>query len=112
MIDSGLGAARVPGAAQTAQPALGPPPDWTGTDARSGGWVIIPDHVDATNPCRIYELDDPAQRKYVYEIVLTDGTPADINQLIDHTLLAEMWDRLYLPHDIRVAWRHTLRALG
>jgi len=87
---------------------LGPPAGWTGSDARTSGWVVIPDHVDPTNPQRVYELDDPAERKYVYEIVLADGTDEDINRLIDHTLLAELWDRLYLPHPVRVAWRQAL----
>jgi hypothetical protein len=99
-----------PAGVNAPRPALGPPAGWTGTAARSSGWVEIPDHVDPTNPCRVYELDDPAQRKYVYEIVLTDGTDADINGHIDRALLADMWERLYLPTTVRAAWTRVLRA--
>ena len=61
-------------------------------------------------PVRVYDLDDPAERKYVYEIVLTDGTCVDINRLIDPTFLAELWDRLYLADDLRAAWAPTVVA--
>jgi hypothetical protein len=98
------GARLVADAAHVARPVLGPPADWTGTDAPTDGAVLIPDHVDPTNPRRVYELEDRAECKYLYEIVLTDGTAADINRLIADTLLADLWDRLYLPHDVRVAW--------
>jgi hypothetical protein len=97
-------------AVDVARPVLGPPTDWTGRDARTDGSVLIPDHVDPTNPRRVYEVDDRAECKYLYEIVLTDGTPADINRLIDQTLLVELWDRLYLPHDVRAAWAQTVSS--
>lgn len=88
--------------------ALGPPPDWTGSAARTSGWVIIPDHVDPTNPQRVYEIDDADERKYLYEIVLADGNADDINRLIDGGTLAELWDRLYLPRHVRCAWRQAV----
>jgi hypothetical protein len=83
---------------------LGPPDDWTGIDAPTGGIVLIPDHIDPTNPRRVYDLDNTAECKYLYEIVLADGTPTDINELINQTLLARLWDGLYLPRDVRAAW--------
>ena len=79
------------------RPTSGPPPDWTGTHARSSGWVVIPEHVDPTNPCRVYELDDPAQR---------------INGHIDRGLLADMWERLYRPDNVRAAWTQVIRAVS
>jgi hypothetical protein len=91
-------------------PYLGPPPDWDDATAVTGGAVVLPDHIDPTNPRRVYDLDDPAERKYVYEIVLTDGTGTDINRLIDPTLLAQLWDRLYLADDLRAAWAPTVVA--
>jgi len=91
-------------AADVSRRVLGPPPDWTGTDAPTHGAVLIPDHVDPTNPRRVYELEDRAECKYLYEIVLTDGTCADINRFFGLALLVDLWDGLYLPHDVRVAW--------
>jgi hypothetical protein len=97
------------------RPALGPPDGWTGTEARTSGAVLVPDQIDPSNPRRVYELEDRDERKYLYEIVLTDGTAADINGLIDRSWLVELWDRLYLPADVRAAWAPvigTLRLVG
>jgi hypothetical protein len=88
----------------------GPPGDWTGMDARTDGAVVIPDYIDPTNPRRVYELDNDAECRYLYAIVLTDGTPADINRLIDRALLVGLWDRLYLPHGVRAAWAQTVSS--
>ena len=41
----------------------------------------------------------------VYEIVLTEGLPNDIEALIDGGLLVDLWDDLYLRKDIRNAWQ-------
>ena len=77
---------------------------WTGSTAPTSGIVVVPDHVDPTNFRRVYDLDDPAERKYLYEVVLADGTAEDIERLIHHTHLTELWDRLYLPTAVRRTW--------
>jgi hypothetical protein len=82
----------------------GPPAGWPAGPVPTEGAVVIGDHIDPTNPHRVYELDDPAQCKYLYEIVLADGTGDDINRLIDRRRLAELWHRLYLPASVRQAW--------
>jgi hypothetical protein len=92
------------------RPVLGPPADWTGMDAPTCGAVLIPDHIDPTNPRRVFELEDQAECKYLYAIVLADGTPADVNRLIDRVLLVGLWDRLYLPHGVRAAWAETVSS--
>jgi hypothetical protein len=92
------------------RPVHGPPADWTGMDAPTSGAVLIPDHIDPTNPRRVFELEDQAECKYLYAIVLADGTPADINRLIDRVLLVRLWDRLYLPHGVRAAWTETVSS--
>jgi hypothetical protein len=94
------------------RPQVGPPVDWTGLAALSDCTVVvIPDHIDATNPRRVYDLDDPAERKYLYEVVLADGTSADINRLIARPLLLELWDGLYLSQEVRSAWAETITGL-
>jgi hypothetical protein len=90
---------------------LGPPVDWTGKDAPLDGVVLIPDYVDPTNPRRIYDLDCSVECRYLYEVVLVDGTAADINRLIAPTILIEVWDRLYLPLAVRAGWTPMVRAL-
>lgn len=62
---------------------------WSGPHPRDVRW-------DVTN------LD---RRRDLYEIVLVEGTFDDIVQLIDGPALVEVWDRMYLPHRFRSAWR-------
>ena len=78
--------------------------DWSGSDALVSSAAYIPDHIDPTNPQRVFELDDAAQCRYLYEIVLTDGTPDDIARFIEPTRLAQFWDSLHLPGEVRRAW--------
>jgi hypothetical protein len=90
---------------------IGPPVDWTGLLAPTDCFVAIPDHIDPTNPRRVYDLDDRAERKYLYEVVLADGTSADINRLIARTVLLDLWDGLYLSQAVRSSWADTITAL-
>jgi hypothetical protein len=40
----------------------------------------------------------------VYEIVLQEGTPADITAYVDGALLVDLWEDLVLPRAVRSAW--------
>jgi hypothetical protein len=40
----------------------------------------------------------------VYEIVLQEGTPADILAYVDGALLVDLWEDLVLPRAVRSAW--------
>ena len=91
--------------------SAGPPDNWTGTSAPTEGVVLIPDHVDPTNPRRVYDLGHRAERKYLYEAVLVDGTGADINRFIARSILVDLWDDLYLPRAVRCAWAATIEPL-
>lgn len=62
---------------------------WSGPHPRDVRW-------DVTDPDRLRDL---------YEIVLVEGTLDDIVQLIDGPGLVAVWDRMYLPHRVRSAWR-------
>ena len=88
--------------------AVGPPADWTGREAPVEGVVLVPDHIDPTNPRRIYDLAHRAECKYLYEVVLVDGTATDINRFIARTILVDLWDGLYLPWAVRSAWATTI----
>jgi hypothetical protein len=87
-----------------------PPVGWTGTRAPRKGAVVLPDHIDPTNPRRVYELDEPVECKYVYEVVLVDGTAADVERFVDRARLVELWPCLYLPRWVRDAWAPTIAA--
>jgi hypothetical protein len=40
----------------------------------------------------------------VYEIVLQEGTPADVLAYVDGVLLVDLWEDLVLPRTVRSAW--------
>jgi len=57
-----------------------------------------------SEPGRVFRLADRADRERVYEVVLREGTPADILSYIDGALLVDLWPDLVLPRDVRAAW--------
>ena len=52
-----------------------------------------------------WDVADLDRRRDLYEIVLVEGSLDDITRLIDGPGLVEVWDRMYLPHRVRSAWR-------
>jgi hypothetical protein len=72
--------------------------------ARALASVTLPLHVNWSQPGRVFDLGDRAQRARVYEIVLREGVAADVLAHVDGVLLVELWDELVLPCEIRAAW--------
>lgn len=52
-----------------------------------------------------WDLSDPVRRRDLYEIVLVEGTLDDIRELVNGPELVRLWDEIYLPPWVRVAWR-------
>ena len=73
------------------------------------GRVHLPPHLDWSSG-REYDLDDPADRVRVYEIVLREGTLDDLRTFVDPMRLAEAFQQLFLPTAIAEAWRALLDA--
>lgn len=75
--------------------------------------VVLPDHLDWSGAPRAYHLVDRRDRARVYEIVLREGTDADLLTYVDGVLLVEIWDDLILPRPLRAAWEPLIvRYLG
>jgi len=53
---------------------------------------------------RSFDLAVREARLRAYEIVLREGAPADIEQVVDGVLLCEAWADLVLPRELRSAW--------
>ena len=68
-------------------------------DAAAASWTI-----------GSFDLRSRADRARVYEIVLQEGTPADILTYIDGVLLVDLWEDLVLPRGIRSAWAPLISA--
>lgn len=66
--------------------------------------VNLPLHLNWSDAGRRYDLRDRRQRARVYEIVLREGTPADVVAYVDGVLLLDLWDELVLPAAVRAAW--------
>lgn len=66
--------------------------------------VELPLHLNWSAPGRVFDLRSRADRARVYEIVLQEGTPADIMTYVDGALLVDLWDDLVLPRAVRSAW--------
>lgn len=65
----------------------------------------MPLHLDWSRPGRNVHLADRRERARAYEIVLREGTPADIESIVDGSLLLDLWDELLLPRGLRSAWQ-------
>lgn len=61
-------------------------------------------HLWWSGPPRTFDLGERHDRLRVYEIVLREGTPDDIESIVDGVLLCEAWPDLVLPSRLRAAW--------
>lgn len=66
--------------------------------------VVLPGHLHWSGPSRAYKLSDRSDRARVYEIVLREGTEADLLTYVDGALLVDLWEDLILPRLLREAW--------
>jgi len=62
-------------------------------------------HIWWSGPPRVFDLSVREQRLRAYEIILREGTPLDIEAVIDEMLLNEAWNDLVLPSELRRAWQ-------
>jgi hypothetical protein len=72
--------------------------------ARALAVVDLPLHLNWSAPGRTFDLRARADRARVYEVVLQEGTPADILAYVDGALLVDLWDDLVLPRAVWSAW--------
>jgi transcriptional regulator with XRE-family HTH domain len=72
--------------------------------------VTMPLRLNWSEPGRVFNLANRAQRARVYEIVLREGGPEDVRAYLDGALLVDLWDDLVLPRDVRAAWQPLIDA--
>lgn len=71
---------------------------------RAFATVVLPLHLNWSDPGAEHNLADRHDRMRVYEIVLREGVPEDICTYLDGALLVDLWSELFLPAEIRAAW--------
>lgn len=67
--------------------------------------IHLPIHLDWSSPSREVQLSERRQRLQAYEVVLREGSPADIESIVDGSLLVDGWEDMYLPAAVRDAWQ-------
>jgi hypothetical protein len=70
----------------------------------------MPLHLEWSRARRVVDLADRRQRARVYEVVLREGRPIDIESIIDGALLVDLWDELVVPKRLRSAWQPLIDA--
>jgi hypothetical protein len=80
--------------------------------ARALAVVELPLHLNWSAPGRMFDLRTRADRARAYEIVLQEGTPADILAYVDGALLIDLWQDLVLPRAVRSAWAPLISPSG
>jgi len=83
---------------------------WRLPVSRAMATITLPLHVSRSEPGRVSQLADRAQRARVYEALLPEGQPADIVAYVDGARLVDLWDELVLPRDVRDAWAPVIAA--
>lgn len=76
------------------------------------GTVELPLRLFWSAPDRRFSLDDPEERKLLYQTVLREASrPEDLTGLLDAGTLIGLWPELYLPRGVREAWEDRHPAL-
>lgn len=65
----------------------------------------LPIHINWSQINREFDLSLRKDRERVYEQVLQEGTPRDIESTIDGLFLLDLWSELVLPKYVRAAWQ-------
>ena len=72
--------------------------------------MVLPLHLEWSQPERVVDLSDRHVRGRVYEVVLREGRPSDIEGIVDGAMLVDLWDELVLPRRLRAAWQSLIDA--
>jgi len=78
----------------------------------ASGVVELPLRLYWSAPDRTFSLDDPAERRKVYRIVVREAhRPDDLAVFLDGDTLIALWPGIFLPNPVRRAWEDEHPAL-
>lgn len=66
--------------------------------------VELPLELNWSDPGRRFRLRNRRERGRLYEIVLREGLPADVERWVDGALLVDLWPDIVVPRPVREAW--------
>jgi hypothetical protein len=79
--------------------------DLAGLRGPQHGTVELPLWLYWSGPSPVFDLDHPALRRWLYEIVLREASrPEDLTGYLNRDTLTALWPELYLPRGVRQAW--------
>lgn len=84
---------------------------WDCPRVLASGRITLPLHVAWSGQGEL-DLHDPADRRYAYELVLSEGTAEDVRAYVDLDVLVAEWNRLRLAPHVRAQWGAWLRERG
>jgi transcriptional regulator with XRE-family HTH domain len=73
--------------------------------------VTLPLGLNWSTPGAVFDLADRRRRSRCYEIVLREGSPAELRRFVDGALLVDTWADLVLPRELRAAWQPVIDAV-
>jgi len=75
------------------------------SSAPINGTLRLPLHIWSSGPGPIsVDMSNPADRRFVYEQVLANGTSNDVDALIHPAQLIADWDELFMPAAVAEIW--------
>jgi len=78
--------------------------------AKALGRVRLPLSVNWSKPEFEFALANRDQRARCYEVVLREGMPEHILEIVDGALLVDLWHDIVLPRAIRVHWEPMIES--
>ncbi|SEG72469.1 hypothetical protein SAMN04489712_1103 [Thermomonospora echinospora] len=77
----------------------------------TSGVVKLPAHLDWSEQ-HVYDLGDPAQAGLMYERVIREASSSrDLAAYLNAGMLDRLWNRLYLPPQVRRLWESRFPGL-
>jgi transcriptional regulator with XRE-family HTH domain len=73
--------------------------------------VTLPLSVNWSTPGAVFDLADRRRRARCYEVVLREGTQADLLRFINGALLVDAWPGPVLPRELRTAWKSVIETV-
>jgi hypothetical protein len=81
-----------------------PPAQWEGSSGPIDGDVELPFHLYWSDDTNRFDLSNRARMRSMYQIVLTEGSTADVVAFVNPDLLLNVWDELWLSRAVHEAW--------
>lgn len=87
-----------------------PPAQWDGSSGAIEGVVELPFHLYWSDDNNRFDLSKRACLRSMYQIVLTEGSTADVVAFVNRELLLGVWDELWLSPAVHEAWDSWIQA--